>query len=80
MQSFQYNQPFHTEGGATIASLTIAYHTYGVLNAAKNNVVWICHALTSNSNAADWWPGMVGKNCLFDPATKFIICANIVGS
>jgi len=80
MHSFHYNQPFRTEGGATLASLTIAYHTYGELNAAKNNVIWICHALTSNANAADWWPGMVGKNCVFDTDTNFVICANIIGS
>lgn len=80
MQFFHYNQPFRTEGGATLASLTITYHTWGTLNAERNNVVWICHALTSNANAADWWPGMIGNGCIFDPATHFIICANILGS
>lgn len=80
MQFFHYNQPFQTEGGATLTSLTIAYDTWGTLNAARNNVVWICHALTSNSNAAEWWPGMIGAGCIFDPAKHFIICANVLGS
>jgi homoserine O-acetyltransferase len=80
MPFFHYNDPFNTEGGATLAGLTIAYHTYGTLNAEKNNVIWICHALTSNSNAQDWWPGIVGTGCIFDPATHFIVCANILGS
>lgn len=80
MQHFHYNKSFHTEGGNTLPALTIAYHTYGTLNANRNNVIWICHALTSNSNAADWWPGMIGAGCVFDPATHFIVCANILGS
>ena len=32
----------------------IAYHTFGKLNQSKNNVVWICHALTANSNLFEW--------------------------
>jgi len=80
MQFFHSNKPFHTEGGATLASLTIAYHAWGTLNAARDNVVWICHALTSHSDASDWWPGMIGPDCLFDPAEHFIVCANILGS
>jgi homoserine O-acetyltransferase len=80
MHFFHYNQPFRTEAGSTLPSLTIAYHTYGRLNAEGSNVVWICHALTSNANAADWWPGIVGAGCIFDPVEHFIVCANILGS
>lgn len=80
MLFFQYNQPFHTEAGTVLPALTIAYHTYGTRNADGGNVVWICHALTSNSDAADWWPGMIGAGCIFDPRKQFIICANILGS
>ncbi|MDQ6814859.1 MAG: homoserine O-acetyltransferase [Bacteroidota bacterium] len=66
--------------GATISNLTIAYDTYGALNEKKDNVVWICHALTSNSAVTEWWPGLVGQNYLIDPARYFIVCANIIGS
>ncbi|SMB95838.1 homoserine O-acetyltransferase [Hymenobacter roseosalivarius DSM 11622] len=58
----------------------IAYHTYGTLNAARDNVVWACHALTANADVLSWWPGLFGPSCHFDPATHFIVCANIVGS
>ena len=74
------NKPFKTESGAIINNLTIAYDTYGKLNAAKDNVVWVCHALTSNSAVVDWWPGVVGENCIIDPNKYFIVCANIIGS
>jgi homoserine O-acetyltransferase/O-succinyltransferase len=80
MEYFQYHQPFTTESGHILPELTIAYHTYGRLNANKDNVIWICHALTANSDAQDWWPGMIGKGLLFDPEEHFIICANILGS
>ncbi|MCW3107943.1 MAG: homoserine acetyltransferase [Segetibacter sp.] len=80
MNYLNSNIPFETECGATISNLTIAYNTYGKLNAEKNNVVWVCHALTSNSAVTDWWPGVVGDNCVIDPSKYFIVCANILGS
>src|SRR4051794_5628420 len=80
MNYFNSNKPFDTEGGASIRNLTIAYNTYGQLNEAKDNVVWVCHALTSNSAVTDWWPGLVGEGCLINPEKYFIVCANIIGS
>jgi homoserine O-acetyltransferase/O-succinyltransferase len=80
MQYFNYNSPFQLEGGQQLPGLTIAYHTYGSLNATKSNVVWICHALTANSDAADWWNGVVGPGHVIDPGKHFIVCANILGS
>jgi len=58
----------------------LAYTTYGKLNEDKNNVVWIFHALTANSNPVEWWPGLVGENTMFDPAKYFIVCVNMPGS
>ncbi|MFX4959602.1 homoserine O-acetyltransferase, partial [Acinetobacter baumannii] len=60
--------------------IDIAYHCYGTLNAAKDNVIWICHALTANSDPVDWWKGLVGNGYLIDPAKYFIVCANMLGS
>src|SRR3954463_10486845 len=80
MNYFNSNIPFQTECGATLPNLTIAYDTYGRLNEEKNNVVWVCHALTSNSAVTEWWPGVVGYDCVIDPAKYFIVCANIIGS
>ncbi len=80
MNYLNCNIPFVTEGGATLSNLTIAYDTYGQLNEEKSNVVWVCHALTSNSAVVEWWPGVIGNNCLIDPAKYFIVCANIIGS
>jgi homoserine O-acetyltransferase/O-succinyltransferase len=80
MEYFHYQQPFILESGQTLPGITIAYHSYGKLNANKDNVIWICHALTANSDVKEWWPGMIGKGMLFNPEKNFIICANILGS
>ncbi len=80
MQVFHSPAPFPLDGGAVLPELTLAYHTYGRLNPAGDNVVWICHALTGSSDAADWWSGLVGEGKLFDPRQHFIVCANVPGS
>jgi homoserine O-acetyltransferase/O-succinyltransferase len=79
-QIFQHREKFLLEQGGVLPSLNIAYHTYGTLNDGADNVIWVCHALTANSEVADWWPGMVGEGRLMDPDRHFIICANILGS
>ena len=80
LKFFHSPLPFPLEAGGVLPELTIAYHTYGKLNAAKDNVIWVCHALTANSNVADWWAGLFGAGNIFDPTEYFIVCANIIGS
>jgi homoserine O-acetyltransferase len=80
MNVFKYTNSFTLESGFTFPEIEIAYTTYGKLNADKSNVVWVCHALTANSDAADWWNGVVGSNHVIDPEKYFIVCANILGS
>ncbi len=80
MEEFHRYQPFPLENGQILPDIRIGYHTYGNLNAAGDNVVWICHALTANSDVIRWWPGMVGDHRYVDPEKYFIVCANILGS
>lgn len=80
LQFFQHDQAFVLESGALLPQLTVAYHTYGTLNAEGTNVIWVCHALTANSHVADWWEGIFGKDKILDPQQHFIVCANILGS
>jgi homoserine O-acetyltransferase len=79
-QVFKYNQTFHLESGATLPEIEIAYSTFGNLNPERNNVVWVVHALTANSDPSEWWSGLVGEGKLLDPNRYFIICANNLGS
>ncbi len=78
--TFHDSDPLALESGATLPCLDIAYHTFGTLNADRSNVVWVCHALTANSDVADWWPHTVEAGRFLDPDRYFIVCANILGS
>lgn len=77
---YQNKGKFTLENGQALHDIQITYHTSGSLNRERNNVVWICHALTANSNVEEWWPNMVGDGLLFDTSKYFIICANVLGS
>lgn len=80
MKKFLYNHPFALEFGFVLPSVEIAYHTMGCLSPDGGNVIWVCHALTANSNVADWWSGLFGPGKLYDPKKYFIVCANVLGS
>jgi homoserine O-acetyltransferase len=80
MNTLEIKGSFQLENGEILPGLTIAYHSYGKLNDAKDNAVWVCHALTANSDVFDWWPGLVGEDCVINPKDHFIICVNIIGS
>ena len=77
---FKYNNKFQLESGKTLPEFQLGYTTLGKLNAAKDNVIWITHALTANSNPAEWWDGLVGDGKFFNPENHFIVCANVLGS
>lgn len=72
--------PFVLESGQVIENLDVAYQTFGNLDKDKSNVIWVCHALTANSDVLDWWPQFFGIGKLFDPEKYFIVCANSLGS
>ncbi len=80
LQKFNYQEEFILESGHKLPNLEIGFHTYGKLNKNKDNVVWVCHALTANSDVFDWWKGLIGNGYHFNPDEHFIVCANILGS
>jgi homoserine O-acetyltransferase/O-succinyltransferase len=79
-KTFHHPHTFVLENGDHLPSLDVAYTTYGLLNATKTNVIWICHALTANSETALWWNSLVGLNKIIDTNKYFVVCANIIGS
>lgn len=78
-QILKSEAPFITETGFEFPGIDIAYHVYGDLS-SQHPVIWIGHALTGNSDAADWWSGITGPGKIFDPARYTIVCANVLGS
>lgn len=75
-----FKDSFITESGVEIPQPRIVWRTWGKLNKAKDNVVFICHALTGNPHADDWFGGLIGSGKSIDPKKHFIICPNILGS
>jgi len=80
MKKITINTPFDLVCGERLTKLEIAYSTYGELNAEKSNVIWVCHALSGNSEVHDWWAGVFGEGKALDPTNYFIVCANALGS
>lgn len=80
MKTLQLKTNIALESGQVLETPQIAYHTYGALNDSKSNVIWVCHALTANSDVADWWSGIFGEGKILDPTMYFIVCANVIGS
>ena len=81
----QYHQlilekTFTFEAGGGLPRLEVAYHTSPHPYQQGEKVVWICHALTANSDAEDWWPQMVGPGKLIDTDRYFVVCVNMLGS
>ena len=67
------------ESGARLAPVEVAYETYGTLDAGGSNAVFVCHALTGDAKAADWWDTLVGPGKPVDTDRFFVICPNLLG-
>lgn len=74
------DEPFEFEAGGRLEHLTIAYHTSKEAFVPGDKVIVICHALTANSDAEEWWPQLVGPGKLLDTQKYFILCVNMIGS
>ena len=77
---FHSKEPLALEKGGRLPELEIAYHLYGAPPALGKPIVWVCHALTANSDVYEWWPGLFGTNALFNTDDFSIVCANVLGS
>ena len=85
---FGPDRPLVLDAGRELAPWTLAYMTYGTLNAARSNAVLVCHALTLDQFVAGhhpvtgkqgWWPLMVGPGRPIDTDRFFVVCANVIG-
>ena len=79
-QDWVSEEPLFLEGGGLLPEVTIRYTSAGRLNDRKDNVIWVFHALTANSDPFEWWSGLFGDGALFDLERYFIVCANMQGS
>jgi homoserine O-acetyltransferase len=74
--------PVDLELGGHLPAVTMAYRTWGSLNAAGDNAVIILHALTGDSKATGeggWWSPLIGPGKAIDTDRYFVLCANLLG-
>ena len=81
--------PLEADPLGVLPGTTIAFETWGTLNSAKTNAIYVAHALTGDSHVwgpaepghhtGGWWNAMVGPGKPIDPARHFIVSANVVG-
>src|SRR5512137_1450896 len=87
-RSARLDQPLELELGGHLDDVTVAYESYGQLNAARDNAVLICHAISGDSHVArhdeqddpGWWDIAVGSGKPIDTNRYFVICPNLLGS
>ena len=86
---FVHAQPFTFESGQVLPGFTLRYETYGRLNAARDNTVVICHALSGDHHCAGihaltdakpgWWNNFIGPGKAIDTNHFSVLCANVLG-
>ena len=67
------------EVGGFLPEVTVAYETWGNLNAAKDNAILICHAISGDAHAIGWWERLIGPDKAIDTNRFFVIGTNSLG-
>lgn len=91
-QTYTFAEPPHEmplDSGASLGPITVAYETYGRLDAHRRNAILVCHALSGDAHVAGWhspedrkpgwWDAMVGPGKGFDTDRYFVLCPNCIG-
>lgn len=89
-KSITFETDLRLESGRILGPITLAYETYGTLNADRSNAIMVTHAWTGNAHLAGryseteqkpgWWNEIVGPGKLLDTNQYFIVCSNVIGS
>ena len=87
--TFPHDRPFALDTGVALHDVTIAYETWGRLDATASNAILVCHAWTGDSHAAGpagrghtsggWWDDLIGPGKPLDTDRWFIVCSNVLG-
>ena len=86
-QTVTFDGPVALESGGSLPSVTVCFETYGRLNAARDNAILVCHALSGDSHVArhdaddepGWWDILVGPGKPIDTNRFFVVCPNLLG-
>jgi homoserine O-acetyltransferase len=88
-RDFVSSEPFTFDNGQSIPGFTLRYETYGRLNAARDNAIFVAHALSGDHHAAGvnsladrkagWWNNIIGPGKAVDTNRYFVVCSNCLG-
>jgi homoserine O-acetyltransferase len=78
--NFALPAEFPLQAGGALRGATLRYALYGKVNAARDNVVFVCHALSGSAEVAEWWPAIFASRGLIDPENDAVLGINILGS
>lgn len=88
-RDFTSDEPFACDDGRVLPGFTLRHETYGRLNAAGDNAVLVCHALSGDHHCAGihslsdkkpgWWNNLIGPGKAVDTNHHFVVCANVLG-
>src|SRR5437870_367908 len=81
MPIVHFSEPLRLSCGATLPAFDITYESWGRLDATRDNVILLCHALTSDAHAGDggWWDAAIGPGRALDTNRFYIVCSNVLG-
>ncbi|HKK00793.1 MAG TPA: homoserine O-acetyltransferase [Desulfuromonadales bacterium] len=89
-QYAEFDTDLQLESGRLLGPITLAYETYGSLDAQRSNAVLVCHAWTGDAHAAGrhtaedrkpgWWDDLIGPGKILDTERYFVVCSNVIGS
>jgi homoserine O-acetyltransferase len=77
---FALGEPLQLDCGRTLAGVTLHYAIYGRLNAARDNAVLVCHALSGSAQVGAWWPEIFAPGGLLNLERDCVLCVNLLGS
>lgn len=88
-RDFITTEPFTFDNGQSIPGFTLRYETYGRPNAARDNAILVCHALSGDHHCAGihalsdkkpgWWNNLIGPGKAVDTNKFFVLCCNVLG-
>lgn len=77
---FVLDEDLALECGSTLSGVTLHYAVYGRLNAARDNAVLVCHALSGSALVGEWWPEIFAPGAVLSLEHDYVICINLLGS
>lgn len=85
--TYDHPTPFHLDYGGHLPSFSLAYETWGTMNADASNVILVHTGLSASSHAHStpenpaegWWEKFIGSGLALDTDKFFVICTNVLG-